>query len=316
MKKLMPIALLIVTACATAKVAPVLETKAVAEPKKLPAQMKFVELDQVRLNQTCPTDNKLWPLKTEQEKIHLANTCLVKQKWTKLEEISLDISQKNPDSPWGPYYLSFVAESAAQLEKASWMVDLALKKNSGVGILYYQKGRILWMLKDYSMAYEAFKKSIELKTYLLSSYEFLGSIELRNQDYKKAAGYFEAVLNVQNRNEIALSGMAQIAMVKKDASAAMNYLRKLVEMKPKSYVYHLEYAKLLEGEADYEAALLEYRLAKTLVSTNTQNPEVVTEKIGVLAALVRSQQEKKQQETAKVSKREPAQEKDKQVLKK
>ena len=126
------------------------------------------------------------------------------------------LAQKDANSPWGPYFLSLHAEQGKHFERAEWMIELALKKAPGLGILYYQKGRLLWLQGKYNQAVDAFEYAVKRKVHLVESHLFLGKIFLRDFELKLAKDHLEVVLKSAPRNKEALLSLSQVYSLKRD----------------------------------------------------------------------------------------------------
>ena len=177
------------------------------------------------------------------------------------------------------------------MEKAYWMLELALKKAPQVGILYYQKGRLLWAKNKYQEAIEAFSRAIQLKANTYESHIFLGQVYLRDQDLSLAAKHFRVVLEANPGNRVALMAMAEISIQLRDTSAAIRYLEKMLQSDAKNGLVHFRLAKILEGDSEYLKALDHYRLAKKFLSLNMKEQTEARDKIVVLRNMMASQRE-------------------------
>src|SRR5690606_6484211 len=97
----------------------------------------------------CPPSKSIEVDKSWKSLMEKANGCINKAQWSMVETIGERISEIEPDAPWGSYYMSVASENLGHIERAMWMIDLALKKATNVGVLKYQKGRILWKQQFY-----------------------------------------------------------------------------------------------------------------------------------------------------------------------
>jgi tetratricopeptide (TPR) repeat protein len=216
----------------------------------------------------CPTDKKVEAEKNWKHLISYANGCISKNQWSMVEMIGEKLSQIEPDAPWGAYYLSVVSEKNGHTERALWMIDLALKKADGIGLLRYQKGRILWERQFYKEAITEIEKSISLDNGITDAHVFLGQVYLRELDFKKAMGHFQTALGSDSSNYSALFGLANCYIELEQTQEALGMLDRAISRYPRSVDLRLQeiyvYENLLKKP---EAALEKYKKLQVLVSS-------------------------------------------------
>jgi Tfp pilus assembly protein PilF len=179
----------------------------------------------------CPTEQKSILKQAWTDLVAMANSCLLKNKLNMAEEIALELSNNTSHAPWGPYYLALVAEKNGNLKKAIWMSELALKRAPDVGILNFNKGRLLWKNADFSESVEYLEKSISLKINIYEAYYLLGAIYLRDQDLKKAKNYLNGSLNLNTNHFDTLVSLAKVHHLEGDLSNEMLYLERANRVK-------------------------------------------------------------------------------------
>src|SRR6185437_14292476 len=63
--------------------------------------------------------------------------------------------------PWGAFYLSVAADQRHDLQRALWMIELAVKKSPHNGLLYYQRGRVHWQLNEIGSAIADYNTAVK-----------------------------------------------------------------------------------------------------------------------------------------------------------
>ncbi|MCB0357045.1 MAG: hypothetical protein KDD40_08565 [Bdellovibrionales bacterium] len=224
--------------------------------KKYTKEIQFVNAThRTNLNQMlCPSEVKTIKNKKWTQLLDYANACVNKKQWKMLEVIARKLTEKTSFSPWGAYYLSLVAEAQNQMDRAFWLVDLALKKAPQMGILYYQKARLQWKNKEYELSVQSFEKSIELKVNIVEPHLFLAKVHFRDQDLKMAEYHFSKVLDKDAREFTALVGMAKIAKIKGDADAELNFLQRASKVRPQDKWVKSELSKLIKDSLPRDVA--------------------------------------------------------------
>jgi TolA-binding protein len=91
-----------------------------------------------------------------------ANRCVQAKNASTTEKVATLLARREPKSPLGVYYLSYVAELRHQALKAAWLMDLALKKAPDIAFLQYQKARTLYREDAFAEGNAAFAKASEL----------------------------------------------------------------------------------------------------------------------------------------------------------
>lgn len=149
-----------------------------------------------------------------------SNSCVSAKKWPQVELIATELARRNVTSPWGPYYHSLSAEAQQQYDRALWMIEVSLKRAPQMGLLMYQKGRLLWLKQMHTEAVMLLTQALQQEPNLIEAHLFLGQIHFRDQDYSKAARHFQAVLKVRPKDPVALMGLAECFVQSGDLKGA------------------------------------------------------------------------------------------------
>lgn len=142
---------------------------------------------------SCPTSSEAWDALTWPRLNEAAGKCIREGKWSVLEKMAHFMAQKFYHSPWGLYYLSVHADHINEGEQALWFIEAALQKSHGaLGLLHYQKGRVLLSLQEDAEAYDAFEKALQLDPELWSGHIYVGQQAFLDGDHAKAQRHLGA----------------------------------------------------------------------------------------------------------------------------
>jgi tetratricopeptide (TPR) repeat protein len=92
------------------------------------------------------------------------------------EQWAQKLSREAPQSFLSPFYWSLIAEQKGQTDKALFLIDKALAKNSDLAFLHLHKARILAKKNDWERAKDSAKKVRSLKLATPDVVEFLNQI--------------------------------------------------------------------------------------------------------------------------------------------
>ncbi len=229
------LSILIVSACGgVAKNS--LDENAVARSRAYTKNMQVLGVNDKKALNTllCPGQKKTLLNKKWNQLVDCANACVQKKKWEMTKLIGKKLARETSFSPWGPYYLSLVAEDKGNMNKAFWMIDLAIKKGPQVGLLYYQRARLQWKLNKLSLSIADFKRSLALNSKLVEPHMFLAQIFLRDRELAASEEHFEKALALDPGKFEALTGLAKIAFINGNKSEEQAYLEKARRLKPKN----------------------------------------------------------------------------------
>lgn len=246
----------------------VLTTACSSGPKKvsvLPTTDKVVRMPVVSMDVTqasqslCPKIGADLSKKKLKELIQAGNSCIRNQDYARLEEVGIQTNRKEPFQPWGSFFLSVAADARGELQRAKWMIDLALKKNQSYGILHFQKARLLWNEQRFGEAIQLVKKSVDMDPGLTEGHLFLGQIYFRDQEFEPASEHFYTVLKAKPSHPMALTGLAESRMYRGDYRGAMEVLNRAVNYHPDMLEFQLRQAQIYEtGLSDKVNALNTY----------------------------------------------------------
>lgn len=257
----------LMTACSSAPVAMTKKVNAAEVQRKYASAVQSSFVGETKF-ENCPIQKQVETDKNWKSLMSKANGCINKGQWAMVETIAERISAVEPDSPWGAYYLSVASENKGHTERAMWMIDLALKKSSDVGVLRYQKGRILWKQQFYKEAIAEMEKSLEMDKGIKDAHLFLGQVYLRELDFKKAQVHFETVLLQESRNQPAMFGLASCYIEQESVKEAISVLDRAISNFPKVLDFRLQEVYVYENLAkDMNMALAKYKLLQSLLSS-------------------------------------------------
>jgi tetratricopeptide (TPR) repeat protein len=287
---LIPLALLILSAAGCSS-APVQKTATESE-KVYSRSVSSVGLAYVQAT-SCPKAIKpdAYTRTDWKELVGIANACVKSDRWSHVEILAEMISVREPKAPWGAYYWAIAAEHKHDQARALWMIDLALKKAPDLGILHFQKGRLLWGDKLYNQAMEELLKAVQADGNLSEAHVFLGQIYFRDQEYAKATQHFYTVLKARPNDPIALSGLAESRLQSGDTMGAIEAIKRAVSAYPDRIEFAMREAYIFETVVgDKAQALQAYRNAMNVISNKRiRGPIAITveKKISELEKLTR-----------------------------
>ncbi|HEX4922669.1 MAG TPA: tetratricopeptide repeat protein [Bdellovibrionales bacterium] len=254
-------------ACATA---PADKKTAQAPAKVYSRSVASMGLNQVQAS-SCPKTMKsqeFYAKSDWKELIGLANACVKGERWAHVEAFAEMLSIRDPKAPWGAYYWALAAEYRNDMARALWMIELAVKKAPDVGILHFQKGRLLWKEDSHSPAMEALVKAVQLDGSLTEAHVFLGQIYFRDQEYAKSTQHFYTALQSRPSDPIALSGLAESRLQAGDTSGAIEAMKRASLAYPDRYEFPLREAYIFETVlGDKVQALQAYKTAMGIISS-------------------------------------------------
>ncbi len=231
--------------------------------------------------------------------VNMGHACVKDGDWKNVENVANQISRIEMNSPWAAYYLSLHAEHEKDLTRALWMIEQSLKKSQGqIGLLHYQKGRLLLQLKQINQGFESITKGVELDGALAEGHVFLAQSYYRDQEWDKAASHFEAVLRTDDKNLVALQGLAQVRVIQEKPEAASEALEAWLVVQPSVLWARVKLAQLYETQLKKpEKALPLYRGLKEDLEKGRlkDKPDVdVVAKVTNLETLLKKEIERKQ----------------------
>lgn len=198
----------------------------------------------------CPkSSDPKWKESDWKSLVQMANGCVVQSNWSMVEEVGNHLARQDHLAPWGSYYLSLSAEARKDHSRALWMIDLAQKKAPKVGLLKYQKGRILWSLEEYTQAMEHFEEALDQDPGLLDAHLMLGQIFYRDQEFGKARTHFEAVLKKDSSNYVSTVGMAECELKAGNVEKALSLFNRAIRRNSNDLALRLRQVYIYETVA-------------------------------------------------------------------
>lgn len=204
---------------------------------------------------------KSGPSKDWKKLIAYANACAKAKSWGTLDTIAQALARADLNSPWGAYFQSLAAEGIGELQRAMWMADLAQKKAGGrAGLFAYQKGRILFAMKETARAMTEVQHAVELDSRLVDGHLFLADVYRRDLEPDRAVASYKEVLKNEGDNYRALTTLAELSLERGANAEAIEYYSKAVHAHPAQLQAWLRLAYIYETvQKNGAQALVTYR---------------------------------------------------------
>lgn len=242
-----------------------------------------------------------------------ASQCAKGGNWKMVELIAEEMSKNEINSPWSAYFHSLAAERTSDLPRAVWMIELAMKKAPGAALFHYQKGRVLWQLKEYKGAVKEITTATHLDGKFAEAHIFLAQTHHRNLNYEKAATHYQQALTVEGSHPICLQGLADVRMAQGKPAEAVELLNTAVSKNSSNAELRLRLAQAYEATEKDVQALEHYKAVRMMGKTASLGVDV-NEKIKTLEAKLQAvqnaQKQAKLQEEAKKNERLPSSKKE------
>jgi tetratricopeptide (TPR) repeat protein len=231
-------------------------------------KVSAITLNEFKPSTSCPSDAKFkgqdW-----RKMVSFANACVKAKDWRKVEAIGNELAINAHLTPWGPYFLSLAAQSRKDYPRATWMLELALKKAPKEGIFHYQLGRLNWEMGDDAAALKELKLASEMNPSLTDAHYVMGQLALRKDNYSEAEKLFRKTLALDDKHWPATMGLASAAMKSGDWAKAEEVLSHAVSMNPRSMKARLALAQVQEMHLKKVAeALHTYRELRAYAQQN------------------------------------------------
>lgn len=203
--------------------------------------------------------------------VQAASQCVVEKNWKKVEELAFEISRRDLNNPWAPYFISLTAEQSGEFARAMWMVELAMKKSSpDIALFRFQKGRLWFAQKQVSKAMSEFEFAAAKDPHLVEANVFLGEVHFRDSEPDKAMAYFKKVVSQDETNIRGLKGLAECHIQFNKGEPAAELLAKAATVAPSDLNVRLRLAyvweELLKNQTQ---ALTVYQGLKASLSRGT-----------------------------------------------
>lgn len=235
-------------------------------PKVVRNELQVYPLSWVGSSQ-CPAGATVEKTKDWKELVKFANRCMAQKKYRDLNLIATKLAEVEPNMPWGAYYLSLEAEAVGQSDRAMWMVDLAIKKASNVGVLKYQKGRLMWKKGFVKESVREMEDALKQDPNITDAHLVLGEAYLSELDFKTAQEHYLKVLAGYPTQVVALAGIVDVYIELERAALALQYIQTAIQSYPRSMNFRLKEAFVYENLTQQtEIALARFKEIKRLIA--------------------------------------------------
>jgi tetratricopeptide (TPR) repeat protein len=219
-----------------------------------------------------------------------ASQCASAGQWSTVEVLAEEMAKGDINSPWSAYFHSVVADKTGDLPRAVWMVELAMKKAPGAALFYYQKGRVLWEMKDYKNAVKEMTTATDLDKNLTDAQVFLAQAYHQNLNYDKATQFYKSALASQSTNPICLKGLADVHLAQGNPAKVVELLEPVVGRTTDRDI-RLRLAQGYEMTGHDQEALAQYKAVREAGKVSTASLDL-NEKIRGLEAKLAALQPK------------------------
>lgn len=265
-----------------------------------------VNLNEFKPVASCPADGK-WESPDWKKVAAFANACVKAKDFRKVEMIGNYLAKSAHLTPWGAYYMSLAAQSRKDYPRATWMLELALKKAPNEGLFHYQLGRLLWEQGEDAAALKEMKLASDLNPTLVDAHYVTGQIAMQKDDNGEAEKRFRKALAVDPKHAPASLAIASLRLKAQDWSRAEGALEEAISLNPRSTRARLALAQVREQQLKkFQEALDTYKELRSMHSSKKLDEPVtlnLDEKISMLEKSL-AQASKENQ----VSSRKPSQE--------
>jgi tetratricopeptide (TPR) repeat protein len=223
-----------------------------------------VNLTEFKPATACPADGKFespdW-----RKVAGYANACVKAKDWRKVENIGNYLAKNAHLTPWGAYYLSLAAASRKDYPRATWMLELALKKAPTEGLFHYQLGRLHWEMGNDTDALKEMKLASDMNPSLTDAHYVTGQLALQKGDNSEAEKRFRKALAIDPKHVGSTMGIATLRMKAGDWAKAEGALEDAVALSPRSTRARLALAQVREQQLKkFQEALDTYKELRAL----------------------------------------------------
>lgn len=212
----------------------------------------------------CPVTSHGWRDDNLVKLIRDANACEQYHHTSRLEQIGNVLARQYSTKPWGPFYLSLSAYDQKQYPRALWMVELALKKAPNVGLMTYQRARVLLAMGRLASAAKAFHTSVDEQPNLVDARLYLAQLNVRDGNFSGAESQLEKVVSYEPNDHAAWANLGEVYISLHNSSDAIEAYQHAVNLSPDNVQYRLRLAHLYENAKNLKAALAAYEKVKEL----------------------------------------------------
>jgi tetratricopeptide (TPR) repeat protein len=306
MKKLLffLISAVVLNGCATS---PASKNEPAAAAKVEPTYFEKISgqnVQDLRPAATCPRSDKEFATSTWRQMSAMAAACVKAGDWNRVDQLGNAIAIKGSKAPWGAYYMGMAADAKKNYPRAIWMMELALKKAPGEGILHYELGRIRWQMGDDILALKEMKQASDLNPSLTEAHWITGMVALNTDKLGDAETAFQKALATDRNHFPSVMALAEVKMRQKDWVHAASELNQAISINPRSTKARLVLAGMHETQLkQVQEALDAYKDLKRLSAANKLDAPLninVDDKIRTIEGTL------KQSLKPQVSKRQPS----------
>lgn len=177
-----------------------------------------------------------------------AGSCVQKGDWSLVEKLGNEMASREVDSPWGAYFLGLASIHKGEFLRAHWLFDLAEKKAGGpIGIVRYEKARLLEREEGPSSAAKEMKEAVRLESSLVAGHLWLAQVYHRDRVLAEAEKYYRQALELKSDLWPALSGLSEILIDKNDGIEAAIILSRAMILRPESAETRVKLAHVYEN---------------------------------------------------------------------
>ena len=164
---------------------------------------------------------------------------------------------------WGISFQRF-GNYQASLDKFQKAIELDVNNELGYaysGISYYK-------MNDYDNAIHYLQKALEINPLNIVALDNIGLINMERQNYSEAIVYFERVLKNSAKSVENYAKIANAYFLDDNIPKSNEFYKKALEYQPNDIQVHLDFAKVLVAQGDYEFALKKLQNAYKLDDKN------------------------------------------------
>ncbi len=238
---------------------------------------------------TCTVNREAWLSMTWKRLNDVANKCVQEQKWSTVKDLGHFLAEKFYHSPWGLYYLSLYYDQAKDADRSLWFIEAALAKTAvDLGLLNYQKAKVLLSVGDLPGAYQFFEKAVRLDDNLVDAHIYLGQQAYLDRDLGRAEKHLAKAFGKNKLQEVVhFQMLAQSYEARKKWAESVDVLERGLRAHKDSLELKLQRASVLEqGLKDLRAALKAYEDVLKLQAKRSQNSSPVKDKIDQIKKLL------------------------------
>lgn len=186
--------------------------------------------------------------KCDKEKVSASSVggCIQAKKFADAEKLALKLTETKEQRAIGLYYLSVIADSNDESDKALWMVEKAETLEPQVAFFHFQKGKVLYSVEGINSALPNFEKAFDIKK---SSREITVMNALKSfsdRDFITASTEFSQLSTEDLYNFNVAVLFVESILQKGETAEAASLAQRLVNAQPKNVDMLLEQARIFE----------------------------------------------------------------------